>query len=115
MTFITAGLSVKQLPAALGASVNRVVVAGDEAIKRRIKRQLCAFVGRDGSQKIGTIGWAAKYTLECLLVFFDTRDLCHSRIQVCVTHLSSIDNRERRLFFKRLYAAVPELRTVLHC
>src|SRR4029077_16425735 len=38
MTFIAAGLSVEEFPATLGGSVNRVVVAGDEPIKRRIKR-----------------------------------------------------------------------------
>src|SRR5258705_2897735 len=115
MTLIATGLSIEEFPAAVGGSINRVLVAGDEMVKRRIKRQLCAFVGRDGSQKVGTIGRAAKYTLECLPVFFDTRDLCDSRIQVWVTHLNSIDNRERRLFLERLYAAIPALRLVIQC
>src|SRR5713101_8157228 len=95
MTFIAAGLSVEELPAALGRVVNGVLVAGDESIKRRIKRQLCAFVGRNGSQEVGTIGRPAKYALECLLVFLDGRDLRHSRIQVWVTHLKGIENGRR--------------------
>src|SRR6266853_5739229 len=110
MTFIAAGLSVEELPAALGRVVNGVLVAGDESIKRRIKRQLCAFVGRNGSQEVGTIGRPAKYALECLLVFLETGDLCHSRIQVWVAHLKGIDNRVRRLLLERVHPAVPELR-----
>src|SRR6266496_2400338 len=113
MTFIAAGLSVEEFPAPLGGTVNRAVVAGDEVIKRRIKRQLCAFVSRDGSQKFGTIRRAAKYTLECLLVLLDTRDLRHSRIQAWVTHLNGIDNRERRLLLERVHPAVPELRLII--
>jgi len=113
MTFIAAGLSVEEFPAPLGGVVNGVLVAGDEVIKRRIKGQLCAFIGRDSSQKVGTIGWAAKYTLKCPLVFLDTRDLCHSRFQAWVTHLNGIDNRERRLLLERVHPAVPELRLIV--
>jgi hypothetical protein len=72
MTLVATGLRVEQLPATLGGSVNRGVVAGDEVVKGRIKRYLCVFIEGDGSQKIGTIGRAAKDTLECLLVFLDT-------------------------------------------
>src|SRR5215510_4487538 len=113
MTFIATRLSVEELPTALGGSVDGVVVAGDEVIKRRIKRQLCAFVGRDRSQKIRSIGWTTKYMLERLLVFLDTRDLRHSRIKVWITHLNGIDNRVCRLFFERVNTAVPELRSIV--
>ena len=106
-------MSVKELPAALGGSVNRVVVAGNEVIKRRIKRQLCAFVGRDGSHKVRTIRRVAKNTLERLLVFLDTRDLRHSGIEVWLTHLMCIDNRQRRLLLERVHPAVPELRLIV--
>jgi hypothetical protein len=37
MTFIAAGLDIEELPAALGRFIDRVLVAGDEAIKRRVK------------------------------------------------------------------------------
>src|SRR5260370_13998524 len=113
MTFIAAGLSVEECPTGLGGVVNGVLVAGDEVIEWRIKGYLSAFVGRDGAQQVGTIGRTAKYAVERLLVFLDTRDLRHSRIQVWVTHLNGIDNRERRLLLERLHSAVPELRLIV--
>src|SRR6476620_2679650 len=109
MALIAAGLRVKKFPTALGRSVNSVFVARDKVVKRRIKGQLCAFIGGDGSQKIWAIGWAAKDMLRCLLVFLDTGDLCHSSIQVRTPHLTGINNRKSRLLLKRLSPPVPEL------
>jgi hypothetical protein len=37
MTFIAAGLGVEELSATLGRFIDRVLVAGDEMIKRRVK------------------------------------------------------------------------------
>ena len=74
---------------------------------------MCTFVGCDGSHKVGTIGRAAEYMLECLLVFFDARDLCHGGIQAWLAHLKGIDDRLRRLLLERIHPAVPELRLIV--
>jgi Kef-type K+ transport system membrane component KefB len=44
MAFVATGTSVEQLPSTLGAFIDGVLVAGDKVIKRRIERELSAFV-----------------------------------------------------------------------
>src|SRR5260370_15830227 len=115
MAFIAAATGVKELPAALGAGINGVLVAGDEVIERRIKRQLRSLVGRDGAQQVGNVEGAAEDAHEGLLVFSDGCDLGHRRIQAGLTHFNRIDDRQSGVLLERLYAAVPELRLVVEC
>src|SRR5216683_1805846 len=113
MAFIAAATGVKDLPAALGGAINGVLVPGDEVIKRRIKRQLCSFVGRDGAHQVGAVGRAAEDTPERLLVFFDGCDPGRGSVQAGLSHLNRIDDRQGRLLLERLHPAVPELRLVV--
>src|SRR5947208_3683656 len=113
MTFVAARLVVEELPAALGRVVNRVLLSSNEVIERTIKRQLGSFVGRDGAQQVGAVGRAAKDDTESLLVFFDRCDLRHRRIQIGLTHLNGVDNRECRLLLERVHPTVPELSLVI--
>src|SRR5438132_7669979 len=113
MTFVAARLVVEELPAALGRVVNRVLVASDEVIERRIKRQLRSFVGRDGAQQVRAVGRAAKDDTEISLVFLDRCDLRYRSIQVGMTHLNGVDNRERSLLLERVHATVPKLRLII--
>src|SRR2546426_6072549 len=48
-------------------------VARDEAIERRVERQLRAFVGGDGAQQIAGVGWSAEDLSEGVLVFRDRK------------------------------------------
>src|SRR6266849_759603 len=115
MAFIAVAPGVKELPAALGGGINGVLVAGDEVIERRIKRQLCSFVGRDGAQQVGAVGRAAEDALERLLVFSDGCDSGDRSIQAGLTHFNRIDDRQSGLLLERIHSAVPELRFVVEC
>jgi Kef-type K+ transport system membrane component KefB len=44
MAFVATGTRVEQLPPTLGAFIDGVLVSGDKVIKRRIERELSAFV-----------------------------------------------------------------------
>src|SRR6266849_11208589 len=113
MAFIAVAPGVKELPAALGGGINGVLVAGDEVIERRIKRQLCSFVGRDGAQQVGAVGRAAEEAPERLLVFSYGCDPGHGSVQAGLAHLNRIDDRQRGLLLERLHPTVPELRLIV--
>ena len=72
-----------------------------------------SFVGRDGAQQVRAVGRAAKDDAESLLVFLDRCDLRHRSIQVGLTHLNGVDNRECRLFLERVHPTVPELSLII--
>ncbi len=84
-------------------------------VERRVKRELCSLVGRDGAQQIGAVGGLAEDSLERLFVFFDGCDPRPRRVQAGLAHLHGIDDRQSGLFLKRLRATVPELRLVIEC
>src|SRR6266576_1332010 len=113
MTFVAARLVVEELPAALGRVVNRVLLTSDEVIERRVKRQLGSFVGGDGAQQVRAVGRAAKDDTESLLIFLDRCDPRHRCIQVGLTHLNGVDNRECSLFLERVHPTVPELSLII--
>src|SRR3989454_10939054 len=73
MALVAAGAGVEELPAALGGVVDGRGVARDEAIERRVERQLRAFVGGDGAQQIAGVGWSAEDLSEGVLVFRDRK------------------------------------------
>src|SRR5262249_28134900 len=109
MTFVAAGLGVEKFPAALSRSIDRVLVAGDEAIERRIEGHQRAFVGCDRAHEILAIDWPAKHAAECPLIFIDRRKARDRGVQIRLAHLDWVDDRERGLILERLCPAIPEL------
>src|SRR5206468_10392113 len=104
---------VEELPAALGGVVYGPRVTCDEAIERRVERQLRAFVGGDGAQQIAGAGRAAEDLSEGVLVLRDGGDPGHGTVEARLAHLDGVDDRQRRLLLERLHPAVPELRLVV--
>jgi hypothetical protein len=92
VAFVAAAPSVKELPAAFRCSINGISVAGDKVIEGRIKRQLCALVGCNGSKQVGAVRLSAEDASERLLVFSDGCDLGHGCVQAGLAHLNGIDD-----------------------
>src|SRR5262245_46401188 len=112
MAFVAAGLGVEKFPAALSRSIDRVLVAGDEAVERRIERNQSAFVGCDRAHEILAIDWPAEHAAECPLIFIDRRKAGDRGVQIRLAHLDWVDDRQRGLIFERLCPAIPELRLI---
>jgi len=83
-------LSPKVLSNASGGVINGVLVAGDEAIERRIERQLRAFVGCEGTQEVKAVGRPPK-GLGRSVGTPDGGDPGHGRLQAGLAHFNWID------------------------
>src|SRR4051794_33960803 len=64
VTKIAARLPVEECPPTLGGVIDRILVAVDEAVERRVERKQRAFVRRDGAQQVGTIWCVAEDLLK---------------------------------------------------
>lgn len=109
MALVAATASVKDLPSTLSRVADGAFVAGNEVIKRRIKRHQGSLVGCDGSHQICAVGRMVEDALEIFPVFLCRGDPGNSGIDVWLTHLARIDNRQSSLLVQTICTSVPKL------
>ncbi len=113
VTFVAAGLAVEQLPPAAGGGIDRMGLACNVVIERRIEGDLRSFVRRDGPYQVRAVGLRSEGALKISAVPGDRCDPRDGGIEIRLAHLDRIDDRQRRLLLETRGSAIPELRRVV--
>ena len=105
--------AVEDGPAAPRARVDRLVVAGEVAVERRIEDDLRALVGGEGARQIVAVDGAPEHLLKRRLILGHLRHGGDGGVEGGHAHLDRVGDRQLGLIFEVARAAVPELRVVV--
>src|SRR5262249_54036426 len=108
------GPASKERESAFGRFADRVLIAGDEAVERRVARNQRALISREREAYKLYSRFGAEDRSELGLIFGDRAQPVDDLVVRDVPHLQRVDERLDGLIFERVRATVPELARVEH-